>query len=46
MKVKTPAGIGKVIGVNILDLAVRVKGADDYIEEYGEEDIDKLEVVN
>src|SRR5690625_960315 len=45
-KVKTPAGIGKVIGINILDLAVRVKGSDDYIEEYGEEDIDKLEVVN
>ena len=45
-KVKTPAGIGRVIGINILDLAVRVKGSDDYIEEYGEEDIDKLEVVN
>ena len=45
-KVKTPAGIGKVIGINILDLVVRVKGSDDYIEEYGEEDIDKLEVVN
>lgn len=45
-KVKTPAGIGKVIGINILNLSVRVKGADDYIEEYGEEDIDKLEVVN
>lgn len=45
-KVKTPAGIGKVIGINILDLAVRVKGSDDYIEEYGEEDIEKLEVVN
>lgn len=44
-KVKTPAGIGRVIGINILDLAVRVKGSDDYIEEYGEEDIAKLEVV-
>src|SRR5699024_3474318 len=45
-KVKTPAGIGKVIAIILLDLAVRVKGSDDYIEEYGEEDIDKLEVVN
>lgn len=44
-KVKTPVGIGRVIGINILDLAVRVKGSDDYIEEYGEEDIAKLEVV-
>lgn len=44
-KVNTPVGLGKVIGINILSLAVRVKGADDYIIEYGEDDIDKLEVV-
>lgn len=45
-KVKTPAGLGKVIGINILDLTVRVKSKDDYIEEYTEEDLAQLEVVN